>query len=91
MTASTPQSALLSSIGNLGSIFVTGGQTVVNPNGWVGFRSIDNAVVLAGITGNNMSGVSYLVGRSLTHPVEILGGITNLALTTGSAAIQLFY
>jgi len=85
------QSTMLSSVGGRGSIFLTGGQTANNANGYVGFRSINGSVILGGITGANMSGVSYLANLTLAHPCEILGGITDISLTTGSAAIQLFY
>jgi len=85
------QSTAISSLGGKGCLLITGGQTATNTNGFVGFRSIDGTVILGGITGINMSGISYLVGRSLTNPTEILGPITNISLNTGSAAIQLFY
>ncbi len=85
------QSTALSSLGMRGSLWLTGGQTVANTNGFIGFRSVDGTVILGGISGLNMSGVSYLAGRSLAHPCELLGPITNISLNTGSAAIQLFY
>lgn len=58
-------------------------------NGWLGFKTVDGSVVLGGITGVGMSGVSYLVGRTIPHPTTIYGKIINIAVASGSSGIQL--
>jgi len=83
------QSLTLSSLRMKGSVFLTGNQTASSTNGWVGFNTVNGSVVLAGITGVNMSGVSYLVGKTLTHPTAIYGQITSIAVASGSSGIQL--
>lgn len=83
------QTLMLASLGMNGSAFLTGNQTASNANGWLGFKTVEGSVVLAGITGVNMSGVSYLVGKTLTHPTAIYGQITSIAVASGSSGIQL--
>lgn len=84
------QSLTLSSLGALGSVIASGTGVFVNPNGWVGFRSLDDSFTLSEITAPPVSGVSYLVGKSISPPFEFLAGkITSVQLSTG--AIQLFY
>ncbi len=56
---------------------------------WIAFRSIDVAVTVSGITAPNVSGVNYIVGRSMAAPVEFLGQFTQIQLVTG--AVQAFY
>jgi len=83
------QSTILSLVAGRGSVFLSGNQTASSTNGWAGFNTVNGSVVLAGITGVNMSGVSYLVGKTLTHPTAIYGQITNIAVASGSSGIQL--
>jgi hypothetical protein len=81
------QSATASSLG-VGSDFITGTGVFSNPNGWVAFRTVDADAVIAGITGHSsISGISYLVGKTLTN-YEFLGQFTTIRLTTG--ALQAF-
>lgn len=85
------QTLMLSSLGMNGSIFLTGNQTASNANGWIGFKTVNGSVVLGGITGVNMSGVSSLAGITIPHPTTIYGQISNIAVASGSSGIQLFY
>jgi len=86
------QSTMLSSMGGRGSVLLTGGQTASNPNGFIAFRSVDANITIAGITGTQVSGISYLNGKTLTHPAEFLGPFSDIAIGTGSAgAVQLYY
>lgn len=71
-----------------GSTFISGTGVFNNPDGWVGFRTVDVDAVIAGITGHaSIDGISYLVGKTLTN-YEFLGQFTNIRLTTG--ALQAF-
>jgi hypothetical protein len=83
------QTLMLASLGMNGSAFLSGNQTASNANGWLGFKTVDGSVVLGGITGVGMSGVSYLVGRTIPHPTTIYGKIINIAVASGSSGIQL--
>lgn len=83
------QSLMLSSLRMKGSTFLTGNQTASSANGWIGFNTINGSVVLAGITGVNMSGVSSLAGITIPHPTTIYGQITAIAVASGSSGIQL--
>ena len=86
------QTSMLASIGGRGSIILQTGQSASNPNGFTAFRSIDADIKIGGITGAQISGISYLNGRTLTHPAEILGPFSSIAVHTGSSgAIQVFY
>lgn len=81
------QSSSASSMG-VGSQFLTGTGVFNNPDGWIGFRTVDADTVIAGITGHpSISGISYLVGKTLSD-YEFLGQFTTIRLTTG--ALQAF-
>ena len=83
---------MLSSLGGQGSALLTGGQTASRPDGFIALRSVDANITIAGITGSQISGISYLNGKTLTHPVEFLGPFSDIAVATGSAgAVQIFY
>lgn len=72
----------------VGSQFLTGTGVFSNPDGWIGFRTVDADTVIAGITGHpSISGISYLVGKTLSD-YEFLGQFTTIRLTTG--ALQAF-
>jgi len=82
------QSVTASSMG-VASDFITGTSVFSNPDGWVAFRTVDANTVIADITGNaSISGLSYLVGKTLTPPYEFLGQFSAIRLTTG--ALQAF-
>ena len=82
------QSATASSIG-AGSTFISGTGVFSNPDGWIGFRTVDADAVIAGITGHaSIDGISYLVGKTISPPYEFLGQFTTIRLTTG--ALQAF-
>lgn len=85
------QSTILSLVAGRGSVFLTGNQTASNANGWIGFKTVNGSVVLGGITGVNMSGVSSLAGITIPHPTTIYGQISNIAVASGSSEIQLLY
>lgn len=85
----TLQGLTASSLGAKGSAFLTGTGNWTSAEGWVAFRSAATGVVLASITAPNISGVNYLVGKSLIDPYEFLGSFNAVRLTTG--AIQAFY
>lgn len=83
------QSLMLASLNMNGSAILTGNQTASNPKGWLGFKTIDGSVVLGGVTGSNISGINYLVGKTIPHPTTFYGQITNIAVASGSSGIQL--
>lgn len=85
------QGILASSVGFGGSALLTGTGIWTTPatKPWIAFRSIDTAVMVSGITAPSVSGVNYLVGRSMAVPCEFLGTFTSLQLATG--AVQAFY
>ena len=75
--------------GLLGSDFITGTGAFSRLQGWKAFRTVDANTVIADITGNaSISGLSYLVGKTLTPPYEFLGQFSTIRLTTG--ALQAF-
>jgi hypothetical protein len=84
------QGMFASSLG-LSSAILTGTGIWTTPatKPWIAFRSIDVDVMVSGITAPNVSGVDYIVGKSLAAPVEFLGHFTQIQLATG--AIQAFY
>jgi hypothetical protein len=85
---SSIQSTTASSLGILGSQFITGTGVFSNSAGWNAFRTVDVDTVIAGITGHSsIDGLSYLVGKTLSN-YEFLGNFTNIRLTTG--ALQAF-
>lgn len=75
--------------GLLGSDFITGTGVFSRSQGWKAIRTIDANTVIAGITGHSsVSGLSYIVGKTLTPPYEGLFTFTDIRLTTG--ALQAF-
>ncbi len=75
--------------GRLGSDFITGTGVFSRSQGWTAVRTIDVDAVIAGITGHSsVSGLSYVVGKTLTPPYEGLFAFTDIRLTTG--ALQAF-
>lgn len=84
----SPQSLLISSLGQAGGAVLTGTGIYTNSNGWSAFRTIDANAILSGITTPNISGASYFIGKTLTAPYEFLGKVTSVQLYTG--AIQVF-
>lgn len=85
----SPQILNASSAGLLGSDFITGVGAFSRPQGWKAFRTVDANTVIAGITGHpSISGLSYIVGKTLTAPYEGLISFTDIRLTTG--ALQAF-
>lgn len=83
------QTLTVSSLGLAGSAFITGTGVFSNPKGWKAFRTVDANTVIAGITGQPyVSGLSYIVGKTLTAPYEGLIPFTDIRLTTG--ALQAF-
>lgn len=67
----------------------TGVWTTTAAKPWVAFRSVDVDVMVSGIIAPTVSGVDYIVGKSLANPVEFLGHFTQIQLATG--AIQAYY
>ncbi len=88
---SSTQGILASSIGFGGSALLTGtgvwSTSATKP--WIAFRSIDASVMVSGITAPTVSGVNYIVGKTLLAPCEFLATFTSLQLATG--AVQAFY
>ena len=84
------QGMFASSLG-LSSAILTGTGIWTTPatKPWIAFRSIDTSVTVSGITAPSISGVNYLVGRSMAVPVEFLGQFTQIQLATG--VVQAFY
>ncbi len=83
------QGLTISSLGLNGSTLITGSGVFSNPDGWVGFRTVDADTVIAGITGHaSIDNINYLVGKTLTPPYEFLGTFSSVRLTTG--ALQAF-
>jgi hypothetical protein len=75
--------------GLLGSDFITGTGVFSRPQGWKAVRTVDTNAVIAGITGHSsVSGLSYIVGKTLTAPYEGLFLFTDIRLTSG--ALQAF-
>jgi hypothetical protein len=75
--------------GLLGSDFITGTGVFSRTQGWKAVRTVDANTVIAGITGHSsVSGLSYIVGKTLTAPYEGLFTFTDIRLTTG--ALQAF-
>lgn len=83
------QSLTVSSLGLAGSTFITGTGVFSDSKGWKAIRTVDADTVIAGITGHSsVSGLSYIVGKTLTAPYEGLFQFTDIRLTTG--ALQAF-
>lgn len=76
------------SIGANGSAFLTGTGVWENSAGWQAFRTAATGVEISAITAPRVSGVDYLVGKTLTDPYEFLGHFTSITLAEG--AIQAF-
>lgn len=84
------QGLMASSLGISSAMLTgTGSWSTTATRPWIAFRSIDVDVMVSGITAPNVSGVDYIVGKSLAAPVEFLGHFTQIQLATG--AVQAFY
>jgi len=87
--SSSIQSLTASSLGAMGSVFITGTAAYnFSTKVPIAFRTVDTDTVIAGITGSAHSGISYLVGKTLTN-YEFLGPFTDIRLSAG--ALQAFY